>query len=237
MAAGAGEVLFPRSCVACGEKVEDSPLRHLCRFCAATVRRVEGAHCTTCGAPFDGETAADRICPHCELLVPRFDEGCTAILLRGAGRALVHALKYHHGHHVLEDVQTLMSTTAGYPAYIAGAILVPVPLHPRKLRERGFNQSLLLAECARQAADGRAEVRSVLRRVADTQSQTFFDRAARQANLKNAFALASGAVIETGRRHLLVDDVFTTGSTLNACAAALRRVGCARVDVLTFGHG
>jgi len=71
----------------------------------------------------------------------------------------------------------------------------------------------------------------------DTVSQTHFDRATRQENLKNAFALAPGAAINPGQRYLLVDDVFTTGSTLNACAAVLRRAGGRTLDVITFGHG
>jgi len=112
-----------------------------------------------------------------------------------------------------------------------------VPLHPRKLRERRYNQSLLLAECGERVAAGRAVVGELLRRVVDTESQTHYDRAARQKNLKNAFALASGASINPAQRYLLVDDVFTTGSTLNACAAVLRRAGALNLDVVTLGHG
>jgi ComF family protein len=116
-------------------------------------------------------------------------------------------------------------------------VLVPVPLHPRKLRERGYNQSRLLAECATAAVHGDAQIAEVLRRVLDTASQTYFDRESRHQNLKNAFALAPGVVINPAQRYLIVDDVFTTGSTLNACAAVLRRAGCLNLDVLTFGHG
>ncbi|MBC8009509.1 MAG: ComF family protein, partial [Burkholderiales bacterium] len=82
-----------------------------------------------------------------------------------------------------------------------------------------------------------ARVAELLRRVADTQTQTNLDREQRRANLKNAFALAPGAGITSDLRHVLIDDVFTTGSTLNACAAVLRRAGVPKVDVCTFGHG
>ena len=71
----------------------------------------------------------------------------------------------------------------------------------------------------------------------DTGSQTHSDRDTRQENLKNAFALAPGATINPGQRYVLVDDVFTTGSTLNSCATALRRGGALSLDVVTFGHG
>jgi len=231
------DVVFPRTCVHCDGVVEGGRLRHLCPACDRSLYVVAAPHCSTCGHPFHGETDTNRICPHCELLVPEFGEGRTAVLLKGPGRALVHALKYHHGLHVLEDIEVIMAAAPGYADFVLGAVLVPVPLHPRKLRERGYNQSRLLAECAAKAAGGPVPVAEVLRRVVDTASQTYFDRATRHQNLKNAFALASEAVINPGQRYLIVDDVFTTGSTLNACATVLRRAGGLSIDVLTFGHG
>lgn len=236
-ARGVVDVAFPRSCVACGEAVEEGPLRHVCAACRPQLQVVDGPHCTTCGHPFYGETAGDRLCAHCETLVPRFGEGRTAILLKGTGRPLVHALKYHGALHVLEDIVALMRQAPGYAGHLSGKVLVPVPLHPRKERERGYNQSRLLAEAAVEASDRRAVVKELLVRKLDTESQTHFDRAARSANLKNAFALAGGVVIKPDLHYLLIDDVFTTGSTLNACAAVLRDAGALNLDVVTFGHG
>jgi len=112
---------------------------------------------------------------------------------------------------------------------------VPVPLHARKARERGFNQSLLLAQALARVGGGRVE--EVLRRDVDTRSQTEFDRKTRQANLKNAFALVPGARLTPDQKYVLVDDVFTTGSTLNSCARILRRAGALNLDVVTFAHG
>ncbi len=236
-ARGVLDVVFPRECVHCGGLVEEGWLRHLCGGCAKQLRLVRDPACTTCGHPFYGEMAGSRMCPHCDALEPVFGQGKTAILLKGAGRSLVHALKYHQGLHVLEDIAAVMAAAPGYADYLRGAVLVPVPLHPRKVRERGYNQSLLLAECAVRATGSDAKVGGLLRRVVDTVSQTHFDRAARRENLKNAFALAKGATINPGQRHVLLDDVFTTGSTLNACAAVLRQAGCVSLDVVTFGHG
>jgi competence protein ComFC len=198
---------------------------------------VRPPHCPTCGHPYFGEIEEGRMCPHCETLVPHFGEGKTAVLLQGAGRSLVHALKYHQGLHVLEDITAIMRATPGYAEWVRGAVLVPVPLHPRKQRERHYNQSLLLAQCCVQATDGQAEVKELLCRVVDTESQTHYDRETRQENLKNAFALAPAATINPAQRYVLVDDVFTTGSTLNSCATALRRGGALILDVVTFGHG
>jgi len=231
------DVVFPRSCVHCGGAVEGGRLRHLCPACERSLFIVQAPHCTTCGHPYYGETEVNRLCPHCEMLEPKFAEGKTAILLKGPGRSLVHALKYHHGLQVLEDITALMAAAPGYADYLRGAILVPVPLHPKKLDKRHYNQSRLLAECAVQAVDGQARVEDLLNRVLHTESQTHYDREARQKNLKNAFALAPGATINPAQRYVLVDDVFTTGSTLNACAAVLRRGGVLNLDVVTFGHG
>ena len=231
------DVVFPRGCVHCGGLIEQGKFRHLCRLCEKQLFFVQPPHCSTCGHPYFGETEINRRCLHCEELEPEFSQGKTAILLKGPGRSLVHALKYHHALHVVDDITAIMISVPGYAEYLSGAVLVPVPLHPRKMRERRYNQSLLLAECGVKAAAGKARVEELLRRVVDTESQTHYDRRARQKNLKNAFALAPGADINPAQRYILVDDVFTTGSTLNACAAVLCRAGVLTLDAVTFGHG
>jgi ComF family protein len=232
------DLVFPPSCEHCGGLVEASPLRHVCAVCEPLIVRVESPHCPCCGHPFFGDTEGERLCVHCEGLRPEFGEGKTTVLFKGPARALVHALKYRHGLHVLEDIATLVAAHAEMAAFLRGSVLVPVPLHPRKLRERGYNQSLLLAETMARAAGGEGtRVQELLRRVVDTQTQTNLDREERRANLKNAFALAPGAAITESQSYILIDDVFTTGSTLNACAGVLRLAGCLKVNVVTFGHG
>lgn len=177
------------------------------------------------------------MCPHCVGLHPAFREGRTVTLFKGPSRDLVHALKYRRGLHVLTDLEQVIRSNPHVTEFIRGAVLVPVPLHPRKERERGYNQSHLLARTLARAVDGAATVAPLLRRVVDTQSQTAYDREERRTNLKNAFALVSGATITPAYHYILVDDVFTTGSTLNSCARELRRAGGLNLDVVTFGHG
>lgn len=232
---GLAGLAFPPACVGCGEVCEDR-LRHVCRACDATLVLVGDPHCRTCGHPFFGEVEGERLCPHCEGLHPAFGEGRTVTLFKGASRGLVHTLKYRQGLHVIGDLEAVIRRNTHVCTFLAGAVLVPVPLHPRKERERGYNQSALLAAAFARAGGGLA-VEPLLRRVVDTGSQTAFDRKARRENLKNAFALAGGASITTPQRYILVDDVFTTGSTLNSCARELRRAGALTIDVVTFGHG
>jgi ComF family protein len=237
LARGLAEVIFPPSCVQCGGVVEGGKLRHVCVACEPLIHRVEAPHCTTCGHPFYGEVEGERMCPHCEGMQPVFGEGRTLALFKGPARGLIHDLKYRHGLHVLADLETLVRSEPYFLDYVRDAVLVPVPLHPRKLRERRFNQSALLAETLARAAGGATRVEPVLRRVIDTETQTAFDRKARRANLKNAFALRAGTTITPGLPYLLVDDVFTTGSTLNACAGVLRRAGALNLRVVTLCHG
>lgn len=230
-------LVLPPSCVHCGGLVETSPLQHVCAECVPLLVRVEPPCCPCCGHPFFGEASGERLCVHCEGLRPQFGEGRTAVLFRGPARALVHALKYHHGLHVLEDMATLVAASPHVADFLRGAVLVPVPLHGRKERERGYNQARELVAALVETLGEGTLGQNLLVRVQDTQTQTNLDRSQRQANLKNAFALAPGAGINPDLRYVLIDDVFTTGSTLNACAAVLRRAGALNVDVCTFGHG
>ncbi|ACB76804.1 competence protein F, putative [Opitutus terrae PB90-1] len=235
---GLSDVVFPPLCVHCrGLVPSEAEFRHLCPACSAQLDYVRPPHCSTCGHPFYGVVEGERMCPHCEGLAPAFREGRTAVLLKGPARGLVHELKYHRGLQVLVDLERIFRRSPHVLELARGATLVPVPLHPRKLRERGFNQSEQIAQALLRAVDGAAHVRPLLRRTVDTVSQTQHDRRTRQLNLKNAFALASGAVISAADHYLLVDDVFTTGSTLNSCAQTLRRAGAVSLDVVTFGHG
>ena len=238
---GLQDVIFPPVCVHCRSLVETpvaagDALRHLCGTCTAQLNWVHAPHCTTCGHPFYGEMAGPRRCSHCEGLDPAFREGRTAVLFKGPARSLVIELKYHRGLHVLEDMERVFRRASNVLEMAAGASLIPVPLHPRKERERGFNQATLLAGALARAA-GSVRVWPCLRRTADTGTQTALDRKSRRSNLKNAFALAHGAALNPDHHYILVDDVFTTGSTLNSCARTLRRAGALNVDVITFGHG
>lgn len=177
------------------------------------------------------------MCPHCEGLAPAFRAGRTAVLFKGPARALMIELKYHRGVHVLVDLEEIFRRSISLLNYVRDAVLVPVPLHARKQRERTYNQTALIAEKLVRVASGKTRVEPLLRRIADTPTQTAFDRRTRQTNLKNAFALLPSAALNPAQHYILIDDVFTTGSTLNSCALVLRRAGCLNLDVVTFGHG
>lgn len=199
------DVLFPPVCLHCGGLVEGSWLRHVCRDCAGGIAFAEGT--------------------------PR---AVAAVRFGGAARDLIHALKYRGARHALGDIERIFRRAPWFLPALRGAALVPVPLFPRRERERGFNQSRLIARSAARAAGAGTQVRAVLRRVLDTVPQAELDSRSRHSNLKNAFALAEGADLNPRLRYIIVDDVLTTGSTLEGCAEALRRAGARNVDAAAF---
>lgn len=230
------DVFFPRSCVHCGSGADSERYQFLCQACSREVFLTRPPSCTTCGYPFFGILSGSRVCPHCEELEPVFDEGRTLFLAKGPPRSLIHELKYNSGFYILEDVKAMIRATPYYSNYFKDAILVPVPLHAVKARERGFNQSRMLAAAIESVTAAKA-MQDLLVRQVYTQTQTRLSRAARHQNVKNAFALAADAAVMADQTHILIDDVFTTGWTLNACAAVLRSAGVTRLKVATLGHG
>lgn len=230
------EVAFPSQCVGCGDVVDGETYAGICGSCAPKLQLICEPKCLTCGFPFFGETESMGHCMHCEHLQAEFGRGNSMALFRGPLREMVYALKYNNGLWALRDIRRMAKEVEGLPAYVKDAVLVPVPLHPRKLRERGYNQSeLIAAELV--STFPNCLLDDLLERSVDTPSQTQFDRRERIRNLKNAFSLRQNRAIDPAQRYIIVDDVFTTGSTVNACAAALRRSGGRSIDVLTVGHG
>lgn len=230
------DTIFPSRCASCGEIADDSLYPNLCGDCGRRIKLVDDPKCTTCGYPFFGETESHSACPHCENLNAVFQRGWTISLFQGPLRDLIYSLKYEKGLWALRDLAELVKKAPGLKDFLQDSDLVPVPLHSRKLRERGYNQSLLIAQEISKSL-GLPKPQSLLARVVDTPSQTQFNRRERSRNLRNAFSLIPKSAIEPGRRYVLVDDVFTTGSTLNACAGALIKGGAKNIDVLTIGHG
>ena len=230
------DTAFPPKCASCGGLVDGAPLPHVCDRCFARIRIIEDPRCLTCGYPFFGDTESHEDCQHCARLTPRFGRGWSVTLFRGPVRDLIYALKYANGLWAVEDIGRIVEYAEGLSDFLEDATLVPVPLHKRKERERGYNQSALIAASISRRFDG-VGLESLLERRVDTPSQTQFNRQERYRNLRNAFSLRAKGAIDPRRRYVIVDDVFTTGSTLNACAESLRRAGAKRVDVLTIGHG
>ncbi|HEY3758089.1 MAG TPA: double zinc ribbon domain-containing protein [Opitutaceae bacterium] len=190
--------------------------------------------CVACGGLIE-DGPFSSLCANCGQSL-EFVSPPAAVRFAGPARELVLALKYRKRREVLGDIEQVFRRADSLIALASNAVLVPVPLSPLRQRERGFNQAHLIARALARVAPG-ARVSPLLARVRETQIQASLGRDARAVSVKNAFALAPGARLNSGPLHLIIDDVITTGSTVENCAQALRRAGCARIDVAAFAQG
>jgi ComF family protein len=232
------DFFYPRVCVGCGVFLSDRrEFRHICPRCEETFRWLSAPACKFCGLSCpNAEEKETWICTHCRELNPCFCEGKSVFAMAGIGRALIHTLKYRNGLFLKKDIWALLDRCSlTLRPFLENAVLVPVPLHVWRERRRGYNQSLILSRWVGEWVGGRVE--DCLRRVRSTRTQTALNRTDRWRNVRNAFSLKKKTSIDVKGRFVLMDDVFTTGSTLNACAKVLRKVGVGRVDVFTLGHG
>ncbi|MEI7911531.1 MAG: ComF family protein [Verrucomicrobiota bacterium] len=232
--------VYTPQCELCGEVLQDG--RSLCESCDRELPRLSAPFCATCGEPFQGRIDGPFQCPNCGELDFTFSFARPAMLRDERTRQLVHQLKYGRAIHLAAELGRLAAESFRderlRPALAGHWPLVPVPLHRSRFQHRNFNQA---AEIARSVARHTGlPVLAALKRIRRTDTQALLGRKQRLSNLHGAFAV-TGA----GRRHLataaagviLIDDVLTTGSTAEACAATLRRAGCKTVLVVTVMRG
>ena len=225
VASGALDLIFPARCATCDAPGE-SPF---CAICADTLVPLP-AGCPVCGVPQDDSllpALKPRRCPHCRAHPPSFCFATAPYLHGGALAEAIHRLKYEKR----EDLGPALSVLFEGCPVPRSDVLVPIPLHPRRLRQRGYDQARLLANGA--GARFRLPVAPLLTRTRETGQQVGRDRAARERNLRGAFHAAS---LTGGLRICLIDDVLTTGATANAAAQALLSAGAARVEVRTLAR-
>jgi len=227
------DLVYPHFCVICQIGLDRD---WLCAKCQATAQRIQSPFCRTCSRPFSGLIAEPFRCPHCEDNAFAFDCAVSAFLARGAVRELIHRLKYNGQFHLRNTIADRLWVAFSDRRITEEPFdaIVPVPLHPVRTRERGYDQVSALAEIvARRAAK---PLLKCLRRHRYTQTQTVLDRDNRVRNLHNAFDLRKSTAV-LGKRILLVDDVLTTGTTLHECAKVLRSGGAVSVRAVTVARG
>jgi ComF family protein len=230
------DLLLPRVCVSCERPMDSHEGGLACALCWSRLSVLPAPRCERCGHP-----SAGRDCRFCAALPPYVRAARSVCWLpHEVGSALVHALKYHGWTAAAGDMGARMARLS-WPADVMAerAALIPVPLSPARERERGFNQAALLAESL--TAHWRIPVwRDALFRTRATRTQTRLTPGERSANVRHAFEVPvnqSGARDRMRGLHLvLVDDVLTTGATLNACAAALFDAGARTISYVTFGR-
>ncbi|HYV56760.1 MAG TPA: ComF family protein [Candidatus Nitrosopolaris sp.] len=229
------DCIFPASCEACEAPLYVGHATSLCAACLASMGPLCPPLCAVCGVPL--RAGAGILCRGCVLHPPAFSTAHATTLYRAApagANALaiaVQALKYRRRRIVAQSLGALLAEH--YP-FDRDALLVPVPLHPHRLRERGFNQALLLARVLGRRRGLAVAARALIRK-RHTRAQPGLAAEERRRNLRGAFAVTSPAIVR-GRHIVLVDDVLTTGATADACARSLLAAGATRVDAYTVGR-
>jgi ComF family protein len=239
-------VLFPSNCRICGLPLLNISRLPVCPECLASAEPIRGKVCSICGERVLSSYAIcddDGLlrCPVCRRADRPFERAVAYGSYEGALRELVHLLKYN-GVRPAANVlgRMLAEAVAGLePSFEQPAVLVvPVPLFKGKRRQRGFNQAEMIAQAALKAypAARRLELAAdVLVRARETHSQIGLTSHQRRENLRGAFQVARAQEV-TGREVLLVDDVYTTGTTATECARVLRRAGASKVWVATVAR-
>lgn len=226
-------LVFPPRCVSC--EAETEAAHTLCHPCFAQLQLIGEPHCESCGLPFEFDLGQGARCSFCLHDAPRYYQARTAMQYDAQSRRLITRLKYGDRADLVPALVQHM-WRAGAALCEQSDWLIPVPLHSRRLRQRGFNQSSLLAHgLSRHArvavmADG-------LLRVLNTPPQASLSRVERLQNVRRAFRVNhKRALLLKRQRVLLIDDVMTTGATVDACTEALLAAGVACVNVLTVAR-
>lgn len=225
------QLAFPPRCPACHEPVDTQD--NFCRSCFDTLQQISDPLCASCGIPFAFEVAADSQCPECLAEPPAFNTARAALVYDHTSAPLIGALKFHDRYTGLERaVRMMQAAMAEYHTHID--LVVPVPLHWRRLLNRRFNQSALLAYALAHRLQKPCHP-TALKRTRYTPPQMRLSRAKRLKNVRHVFAVNDAAALQQ-KTVLLVDDVVTTGATANACARVLKQAGAQAVHVVALAR-
>ncbi len=231
---GLFSLVFPADCRVCETPLDGFTRVPVCLGCLSAPKPLEADYfCASCNAPFQNTFPLDEngVCGLCRSGLLGFDRASSFGFYDGALRSLIHLLKYSGMKPLAPRLSLLMDKAL--PIDERYDVIVPVPLHWKRRWKRGFNQAELLAsEVSRHRG---IPISNALRRTKATVNQAGLTSAGRRRNIAGAFAAREGMGL-TGKRVLLIDDVFTTGATASACARALKKAGAGHVSLLTLAR-
>jgi ComF family protein len=233
--AGLADIIFPPRCISCDKVLISEENRHFCSDCYSQISFVRSPICMQCGIPFVSEDQNDHLCGECLTSKPGFS------IARCVGRYettllhCIHQFKYREKIGYGKILGKLMAEYE-YPMFKISdySLIIPVPLHLKRLRERGFNQSVVLAREIAERFSLPIEF-MMLKRHTYTEPQVNLGRKERESNVKGAFKVLDTGKI-SGEKIILVDDVYTTGSTVKECARVLMNCKAKDVAVLTLAR-
>ncbi|MGD0456283.1 MAG: ComF family protein [Terriglobia bacterium] len=235
-------VVSPTDCLLCQQELTEPGGASICRACWENIQPWLGPACEHCGLPFASLQAVDSVdslCGSCRQGELEFDRARSYGLYTGNLRKAILHLKFHGREYLGHRLGALLARAWEALPEPDSAIVAPVPLHPSRRRERGFNQAELLAKglvrSLRKEESGLRLVAGSLRRIRATVPQLGLSVSARRENVSGVFSVARPEDVRN-RTVVVVDDVMTTGATLSACAAALKRAGASRVLALSLAR-
>lgn len=235
---------FPADCRICNNPLSNISRLPVCGECLATIHPISGTLCSVCGerilTPFITKQDSGPQCGVCRQIAPGYERAVAYGSYEGALRDLIHLLKYEGVRPASKILGRMLSDViASLEPKFANApiLLIPVPLHLSKQKQRQFNQAEMIAHAALQSLPAsRFELNlQILERRRATLSQIGLSSHQRRENLRGAFAISAVDAVK-GREVLLVDDVLTTGTTASECARVLRRAGALRIYVATVAR-
>jgi ComF family protein len=228
------DILFPERCLSCGAGLNVRHEVSYCPACLLTVRFIRAPFCKQCGIPFSKAAGSSHLCGDCLRRGWHFIKARAAVGYQPPVTEAVKAFKYNGKMYGVATFTALANQFLQLHPIEEPDLIIPVPLHPKRLRQRGFNQALMMAKKIFPEYRDRINPH-VLERHLWTRPQTGLKGAERLRNVKNVFRVSRPEKIYN-QKILLVDDVFTTGATVNECARVLVKNMAAEVDVFTFAR-
>jgi ComF family protein len=229
------DIIFPPQCVACAE-ILDPPAHHFfCSSCQEKIRFITGSLCPICGIPFWNSPALSHTCGNCLETDPHYNQARAVASFETIIMDTIHKFKYGRSISLGDALGSFMANFS-FPDFdfTDYSLLIPVPLHIKRLKERGFNQSLLLA--GKVGKKYKLPVSfSLLKRCKFTLTQTGLNKTEREKNIKGVFIVTDKKKV-AGEKIILIDDVYTTGATVNECAKTLIKADAQKVAVLTLAR-
>jgi len=226
--------IFPGHCLACGTGLKGRQEISYCGICLQSVRLIQEPFCTLCGKPFEKANGINHFCGSCLRKGWHFKQARAVVSYQPPITEAVKVFKYRGKMHGLATFTALSQHFFQQHPQEEPDLIIPVPLHIRRLRQRGFNQALILSQKIFSAYRGKINPH-ILERRHWNKPQTGLQGAERHRNVKNAFMVRRPENIYN-KKILLVDDVFTTGATVNECARVLLKNKAATVSVFTFAR-
>lgn len=228
------DLLFPPLCATCGVSV--TAAGQLCGACWGKLTFLDGPACVTCGLPFPFEVGENAQCGRCLADPPAFGRVVAALVYDDAARGVILPYKHADRLDMTPQLADWLARAAVRGGLARPDLVAPVPMHPRRLLARRYNQAAVLAHGLSQRLGVPAAV-DLLQRTRRTPSQGGLGRDARRLNVKGAFAVRDKYQASiSGRDVLVVDDVMTTGATLDVCAQALKKAGARRVTAVVIAR-